>query len=148
MGDAALKRWMAIRQLYENWGVPFDILSLATALKQPSLKRKASSEGWFASSGAAALHASMARSFEDQLDRLNDPNSGLDEEKRTRALSLMAKALEPIVGIASKVGVKSKTDTSDNQKESGTDGPDAQRDANRVAELDNQIEALVKGLAH
>ncbi len=157
MGEKADRKWAGLRLLFETWGAPLNLLWQVSDVTLEQIERRSVTERWKTNVASVALHASVVHSFEEQLERITDPGNGLDEEKRTRALSMLAKGLEPLVALAEKLRLQPGSRISEPQdkkhkmhniqRDQVNHEASAEQDANRTAELDRQIEALIEGLA-
>lgn len=146
MSVSASRKLLAVRQLHEHWNVPLDILGNATGLKVKRLEDRAARECWQTSHSAGSLLTKLISVFHQQLEQfsLGASNEGC-EEKRARALSILAKTLESVAT----VGVKTSTTQASHEAESKRTELDEQPnsdDANRTAELDRQLAELVQKL--
>ena len=141
----SMERRVALRVLHEKFAVPFDYLETLTGYARSTLDALKAEEGWKTGISVDALAVQLAEAFEAQLARLEttDFDPAL-EEKRVRALSAMAKTLETITQMETKLNFKGAQNL-----ESGNQAKydQASLDGDRILQLDVQIEAAIAALA-
>ncbi|MEE9376091.1 MAG: hypothetical protein V3V04_07120 [Rhizobiaceae bacterium] len=149
MGESALRKRAALRELHEDWNVPLEQLSKVSSISLKTLTSNALREGWRPRRSAISIQGRFIEIFEQELQRFATiRDEDCNEEKRARALSTLAKALEAIAIVEGRVWNNSTAQTTETQKDrnSKPDETLSKIDPNRTADLDRQLAELVQNL--
>lgn len=160
MGESLTRRWNAVRELREQWAVPFNLLDRVMGRMAGTCARRAEKENWqgpatadlvadancqhLAGSSSMGLHRQLAETFQEQLDRFQTEDQSSDAEKRARALSILAKTLESIAAIGTKLDTHANQGAGLENGQSG--GSLSGSQASDTQELDRQLTALIANL--
>ncbi|MGI9365323.1 MAG: hypothetical protein ACR2O8_09085 [Rhizobiaceae bacterium] len=159
MGESLARRWKAVRELREQWGVPFDLLDRVMGRVAGTIARRAEKEIWqdsaanhasdayyqqLAGRSSGVLHRQLVDAFQEQLARFQTEDQSGDAEKRARALSILAKTLETLAEIGMKLDTYGNQGAGleNGQPVGSLSGPQA----SETQELDRQLTALIGNL--
>ncbi len=139
-----------MHRLHEQWNVPLTVLAELGILKFETLQLMASRESWKQAHSTASMQAKLIEVFEQHLVRYtgSDEEEG-GEEKRARALSILARAMESMASVDVKLNSIQQSNISGTTKTNRKDPPDEQNfqfDPERTAHLDQQLAELVQNL--
>ncbi len=151
MGESAVRKRAVLRRLHEQWNVPLSVLAEMEILKSETLLILANKQGWKRAHSTASIQAKLIEVLEQHLVRYScsDDEEG-GEEKRARALSVLAKALESLATVDVRLNSVLQLNKSGKTKTDRKDTPDEQSfqfDPERTAHLDQQLAELVQNLS-
>ena len=151
MGESAVRKRAVLRRLHEQWNVPLSILAELGILKPETLQLLANKQGWKQAHSTASIQSKLIEVLEQHLVRYScfDEEEG-GEEKRARALSVLAKAMESLAAVDVRLSSVQRSNTSGKTKSNRKDTPDEQSfqfDPERTAHLDQQLAELVQNLS-
>lgn len=144
MGVIAQRKWAALRMLHEDWGAPLQLLEEVMERGDGTVTNRAAREGWMEGSTILGLHARLVRVIVSQIDRFAAAPENGDEEKRARALSMMAKTLELVAATTQKINTVSGENNA--QQHGRPDESSHELDAARREEIHRELARLVEGL--
>ena len=144
MGVVAQRRWAALRALHEDWGVPLPLLEKVTERGEATVTSRAKRDGWVEGNTLSGLHARLVRVIVAQMDRFETSDENIDEEKRARALSVIAKTLETVMATSEKLETNSGEFSMQNSGRPDEFSPEL--DAAGREAIHSELARLVEGL--
>ncbi len=140
-----------MRRLHEQWNVPLALLAEVGGLALSTLETIVNKEGWKCAHSTASMQTKLIEVFEEHLVRYStkDEKEG-GEEKRARALSILAKAMESMAVVDVKLMAAQPNKYTGEKQINRKDAPDEQNfqfDPERTAALDQQLAELVQNLS-
>lgn len=138
---SAPEKWAALRRMHEGFGVPLDVLEPLAACSPEHFRSRVALERWQNGSTSSTLLTRLSAAAEEQLGHFADLGENACEEKRARALSVMAKTLDTITTIEERLAVQGPdANTEGRERDDGIDG-------GRLAEYERQIAALAEAMS-
>ncbi|MEL7273039.1 MAG: hypothetical protein AAGK33_06330 [Pseudomonadota bacterium] len=141
----------AVKALFEQWGVPVELLARASSLAQSTIKNLIVNEQWVTHAGPAPLQAELMGVYREHLAAMQE-DAEICPEKKARALGVLAKTLESITAMSVRLGAaqaKTSGDAPSNAQSNNDLGSDADQfgsEAQRMAHLDGEFAKLLEGL--
>ncbi len=137
MGERALKKWEAVRALYEVWGAPIDLLCDACGVRLETLQERKVHGQWKQRDPAAAVYSRLSQVLLHQIEQLNEMNEPENSDKHARALSLMSKSLESLATLGVRYGINIGEENSNHH--AGSSQPSTIAGPQRTFALDQKL---------
>ncbi|MEM9732591.1 MAG: hypothetical protein AAF903_03775 [Pseudomonadota bacterium] len=140
----------ALRQLFEHWGVPVELLARVSSLTLGTINGLIAKEAWVFHAGPAPLQAELMNAYGKQLKAMEDDTETCPE-KRARALGGLAKVLESITTVSvrlSSAQAKSSGDvplTPQTNSEIVSHEDGFESEAERLAYLNDELTKRIEG---
>ena len=144
MSTSLPERYALLRELFEQFGVPIAKLARVSKLSVDRIRRTAELARWSPAGSARALLDRAGRECAVHLEQLqSDDIDESKQEKRARALSVLAKTVETLVQ------VEERLDHSKGHRQSNEGkrlNEETAMDGNRSLQLYQELEKVLAGL--
>ena len=144
MGSNAEEKWALMRVLYEHHAVSLDMISKIAGAGPGFVERTAIAQHWRPGANGSVGHARLAKALDEQLCRLQSGAADeMAEEKRARTMSIMAKTLESLTAMETRL---INSGEQKDKKESPPPDEATTLDAERLLQLDVELEKAIGAL--